>query len=218
MVEGKASILIVDDHPILIDGLTQLLNQQRDLSVCGSARTAAEALAAIETLSPDLAILDISLQDGDGIELTKNIHARRHELPILILSMHNEAVYAERALRAGARGYVMKRGATGTVVSAIRRILSGEVYLSDSMQRRMLRSVLGGRGSKGTPIDTLSDRELEVLRLIGQGLATREIAGMLHLSPKTIESHREHLKEKLELEDSWQLHRYAIGWVRNECT
>lgn len=216
MNEGRAKILLVEDHAILVDGLTQLLNQQRDLAVCGAAATAVEALAAIERLTPDLAVVDISLKDSDGIELVKSMRALKKHLPVLVLSMHNEAVYAERALRAGAQGYVMKREATSTVVGAIRRVLKGEVYLSESMQRRLLQSVVGKRRVERTPVDALSDRELEVLRLIGQGHGTREIAEMLHLSPKTIESHRERLRDKLALADSRELLRYAIGWVRDE--
>jgi DNA-binding NarL/FixJ family response regulator len=213
----KRTVLIVDDHPIVRQGLAQLIDQEKDLQVCGQAEDAHEAMQAIRTLKPDMVIVDISLKDTSGMELIKDLKVQYPDLPVLTLSMHDEAVYGERALRAGARGYIMKQEATEKVVSAIRRVLAGEVYVSDDMAAKMVSKLVGGGGRKtGSPVECLSDRELEVFRLIGEGYSTREMAEKLHLSIKTIETYRAHIKDKLGLEDANELLRWAIQWVNTE--
>lgn len=209
-------ILLVDDHPVVRDGLAQLINRSGDLTVCREAADAAEALHALEETLPDLAIVDISLKGVDGLELIKQVRARWPTLPILVLSMHNEELFAERVLRAGARGYIMKQEATRSVLTAIRKVLGGDVYLSAELQAHLLRRFVGGEGERGRlPIDTLSDRELTVLELIGRGRSTRAIAGELKLSIKTVESYRDHIKKKLNLRTSTQLIQYAVRWVQD---
>lgn len=206
-------ILIVDDHPILREGLAQLIDQQRDLSICGQFEDAGKAFEAVGTLKPDLALVDISLKGSSGIELLKNIKASYPKLLVLVLSMHDESLYAERVLRAGAAGYIMKQEATEKVLTAIRKVISGEIYLSEKMEKRMMHQLVGGRIARtGSPIEDLSDRELEVFCLIGQGHGTRQIAEELHLSIKTIESHRAHIKEKLNLRNATELVQHAIQW------
>lgn len=210
----KRGVLIVDDHPIVRQGLAQLIDQEHDLHVCGQAEDAHAAMKAIRELSPDLAVVDISLKDTSGIELIKNIKVQHPGLPVLMLSMHDEEIYAERALRAGARGYVMKQEATERVVIAIRRVLAGEMYVSEGMAAKMVsKLVASSTQTGGSPVDRLSDRELEVFRLIGTGYGTREMAEKLHLSVKTIETYRAHIKEKLDLIDANELLRTAINWV-----
>lgn len=216
---ARAKILLVDDHPIVRQGLAELIEQEDDLVICGEAQSGFEALQAIATAKPDLAMVDISLQGTNGLELIKQIKAGHSDVPVLVLSMHDETLYAERALRAGARGYVMKEEATARLITAIRRVLSGEIYLSERMSARLLsRFVDGGPQTGGSAMERLSDRELEVFELIGRGLSTRRIAEELHLSIKTIESHREHIKEKLKLESSQELMRHAMQWVQFERT
>lgn len=214
----KRTVLIVDDHPIVRQGLAQLINQEHDLEVCGQAEDAHEAMQAIRKLQPDLVIVDISLKDTSGMELIKDLKIQRPDLPVLTLSMHDEEVYGERALRAGAKGYIMKQEATEKVVTAIRRVLAGEVYVSNGMAARMVSRLVGGgeRKKAGSPLDSLSDRELEVFRFIGEGFSTREMAEKLHLSVKTIETYRAHLKDKLGLQDAGELLRAAIQWVNTE--
>lgn len=193
--------------------MAQLINREPDLTVCGEASTAHEALTLLSALEPDLAIIDVSLEDRNGIELLKDMKVRFPKLDVLVLSMHHESVYAERALHAGAKGYIMKQEAPEGVLIAIRTILSGEVYVSEKMAARMLRSLSDRRsGAETSPIERLSDRELEVFRLIGKGFSTREIAGQLVLSVKTIETHREHIKDKLKLAKKGELLRYAVQW------
>jgi len=210
----KRRIIIVDDHPIVRQGLTQLINQEDDLYVCGQAEDAHQAMRAIRELNPDLVIVDISLRTTSGIELIKDIKVQFPNLPVLTLSMHDEAIYAERALRAGARGYIMKQEATEEVVNAIRRVLAGTVYVSQGMAAKMVSKIIAGPSEKGTsPVDRLSDRELEVFRLIGEGYGTREMAEKLYLSVKTIETYRAHIKEKLDLQDANELLRAAIRWA-----
>jgi DNA-binding NarL/FixJ family response regulator len=210
----KRTVLIVDDHPIVRQGLAQLINQEKDLEVCGQAEDAYEALEAIRRLNPDLVITDISLKDTNGIDLIKDLKVRYPNLPVLTLSMFDEAVYGERALRAGARGYIMKQEATEKVVTAIRRVLAGEIYVSNGMAAQMVSKIVGGGSRRtGASIESLSDRELEVFRLIGEGYGTREMADRLHLSVKTIETYRAHIKDKLALEDANELLRVAIQWV-----
>ncbi len=211
---NKRTVLIVDDHPIVRQGLAQLINQEKDLEVCGQAEDAHEAIQAIRQLNPDMVIVDISLKDTSGMELIKDLKIQHPDLPVLTLSMHDEAVYGERALRAGARGYVMKQEATGKVVTAIRRVLAGEVYVSEGMAAKMVSKLVGGGArTASSPADSLSDRELEVFRMIGEGFGTREMAEKLHLSIKTIETYRAHIKDKLGLQDANELLRSAIQWV-----
>ena len=209
-------ILVVDDHPIMRAGLTQLIAQQPDLAVCGEAEDARGALAAIEAHPPDLAIVDISLKESSGLDLIKDIRARWPKLPVLVLSMHDEAIYAERVLRAGARGYVTKSEVSSKVVEGIRKVLAGEVYVSEKIASKMISSLVGGGELDMFPIDRLTDRELQVLGLIGQGLQTRDIAERLHLSTKTVDAHREHIKRKLNLDSAAKLVRYAVHWVQFE--
>jgi DNA-binding NarL/FixJ family response regulator len=213
----KRDILIVDDHPIVRQGLAQLIGQEHDLNVCGQAEDAYQAMKAIRDLKPDLVVVDIALKETSGMELIKDIKVQYPGLPVLTLSMHDEAVYGERALRAGAKGYIMKQEATDKVVTAIRRVLAGEVYISDGMAAKMVGRLVGSASDRGTsPIERLSDRELEVFRLIGEGYGTREMAEKLHLSVKTIETYRAHIKDKLGFQDANELLRSAIQWVNSE--
>ena len=215
--KDKAKVLIVDDHPIIRQGLSELINHESDLIVCGHAEDAPEALVQIKESEPDMVIVDISLKETSGMELTKDIKAQYPNLPVLALSMHDEALYAERMLRAGAKGYIMKAEATENVVTAIRKILSGQIYVSDKMAAKMVRKLVGGGPDVGvSAIERLSDRELEVFQLIGQGHGTRQIAERLHLSIKTIETYREHIKEKLNLADANELLQYAIQWTHSQ--
>jgi DNA-binding NarL/FixJ family response regulator len=212
-------VLIVDDHPLLRKGVSQLIDQEKDLIVVGEAEDAHKAITAIENSKPDVALIDISLSGTSGIELIKNIKARFPKLKMLVLSMHDESVYAQRALRAGASGYIMKQEGTEKVLLALRKVLQGEVYLSERLGSRMLHTLVSGRASlASSPVEELSDRELEVFSLIGQGHGTRPIAEKLHLSVKTIESHRAHIKEKLNLQNASELVHHAIQWVQSERT
>lgn len=207
-------MLLVDDHPIVRQGMSQLLNREPDLMVCGEADSAHQALTLLKTVKPDIAIIDVSLEDRNGIELLKDILVRFPKLPVLVLSMHHESLYAERALHAGAKGYIMKQEAPDKVLVAIRTILGGEVYVSEKMAARMLRTLSDRRSGQGaSPIEQLSDRELEVFRLIGKGFSTSETAGQLCISVKTIETHREHIKDKLKLPNKGDLLRYAVEWA-----
>jgi DNA-binding NarL/FixJ family response regulator len=210
---GKRSVFLVDDHPLLRQGLTLLINQEQDLEVIGEAEDAQTALQAISNRRPAMMIVDISLNGEDGLDLLKKIRTFYGALPVLILSMHDEAIYAERALRAGANGYIMKQQATEEVLVAMRRILSGGVYLSDRMSNNMLQQYVGGAPASATSrISNLSDRELEVFGLVGEGRATREIANQLRLSVKTIETYQAHIKEKLFLRSGRELIQQAIQW------
>lgn len=209
--DGKARVLLVDDHPIVRQGLAMLINAEPDLMVCGEASTGAEALQLVRTTQPDLVMIDISLEDRSGVELIREIRAMAGELPMLALSMHDESLYAERVLRAGGRGYVMKQEATEKLLTAIRRVLAGEIYLSPRMSTRLLGQLASAApGGDVSPISRLTDRELEVFTMIGRGLSTREIAEKLFLSVKTVEAHREHIKEKLGLRSSAELVRHAV--------
>lgn len=213
----RARVLVVDDHAIVRQGLEQLINQEDDLVVCAEAKDGQAALEAIKKSVPDLVLVDLSLKGESGLELIKNIHVRYPKVPVLVLSMHEEAFYAERVLRAGAKGYIMKLQATSQILTAIRRVLSGEVYLSDPMAAKMLRKVAGGNAEiASSPVEQLSDRELEVFQLIGIGLGTRHIAERLSRSVKTIETYREHIKQKLDLKDAAELTQAAIQWLQSE--
>jgi DNA-binding NarL/FixJ family response regulator len=202
----------VDDHPIVRQGLALFIEREPDLMVCGEAEDATSALQAIRESTPDFVILDISLDGRDGLELLKTLRVRHPSLPVLVLSMHDESVYAERSLRAGANGYIMKQEAAGKVITAIRQILGGDVYLSDRLTKRMLQQFVNGSISPRDPLAKLSDRELEVFRLIGAGHGTRQIADELHVSAKTIESYQAHIKEKLALRNARELVQHAVEW------
>jgi DNA-binding NarL/FixJ family response regulator len=217
----KKRIFLVDDHAILRQGLANVINQQAHLTVCGEAGDPTEALAAIERLQPDLAVIDVSLRMGDGLELLKDMRARQPRVLTLVLSMHDEALYAERALRAGARGYVMKLEKIDRLLLAINRVLSGAIYVSDQVAARAVRRLADGASAhepEETPdayVERLTDRELQIFRMIGRGLGTRLIAETLHLSRKTIESHREHIKAKLGLKNGSELIQRAIQWAQH---
>ncbi|MFA9480216.1 response regulator [Phycisphaerales bacterium AB-hyl4] len=211
---GNATILIVDDHPIVRHGLAQLIDDTTGLEVCEKASNAADALDAIRKHQPDVAVIDISLGGGNGLELIKQVKAEGSQTKMLVSSMHDELLYAERALRAGAMGYINKSEGTDRIIEAIRQILTGRIYLSGPITERVLQRMMRNDGRAGdSPIDTLSDRELEVFEMIGQGKTTKQIAKSLHLSPKTIETHREHIKTKLNLENNNELVRHAVQWV-----
>lgn len=207
-------IVIVDDHPLFRKGLEQLIHSEDTFAVCGEANNAAEAMDVIRKLNPDLAIVDLSLPGANGIELIKNIRAEFSKLPILVLSMHDESLYAVRALRAGADGYVMKHEAMANVIQAIREVFDGRPYLSPTMAAQVITKFAHGQAEgEPDPTERLSDRELEVLELIGKGAEVRDIAKRLHLSPKTVETHRSHIKEKLQLKNSRQVVRFAVQWL-----
>lgn len=215
---NKSRLYLVEDHPVTREGFAQLLNYQPDLEVCGQAGTAAKALVGIDTTHPDLVIVDLSLAESSGLELIKDIKARHPRLPILVLSTHDEALYGERALRAGARGYVMKQAPTSELMRAIRKVLGGQLWLSESMHTRLVHKHLHGTSSRkpASELENLSDRELEVFQLIGSGLTTRRIAAKLHLSVSTVETYRAHLKEKLRLANGMELVRRAVEWVNRQ--
>lgn len=209
----KARILIVDDHPVLRQGLRQLIEVEGDLEVCGEAGDIQQGRAALEELAPDLAIVDIALGDSDGLELVRRIKSRHPEVPILVLSMLNERLYAEHSLRAGAQGYLMKGEPPDAALAAIRRLLGGGMYISEDLQSAWLQQSVGARDPLQLPIESLTDRELNVLRLIGEGRATRRIAHDLTLSLKTVESHRDNIRRKLGLENAAELLQYATLWL-----
>lgn len=210
----RKTVLIVDDHPVVREGIRALLERAGEFAVIAEAASQAEALKELDGAIPDVALIDVALRGGDGLELTKMMRARFPRLPILIVSIHDEALYAERALAAGASGYVMKDVMSDTVVDAVRTVLRGDIFVSEKIVQKMVRSIArGGRRRGNSAIDALSDRELEVLRHLGEGMSTRMIAEALHLSVKTIETHRAHLKEKLGLADGNELLRYAVTWL-----
>ncbi len=214
----KKRILIVDDHPLVRKGLALTLEAEPDLEVCAQAASAEEALSLLDKVQPDLAIVDISLPGMSGLELIKHLQAWKQHLPVLVISRHDEALYAERAIRAGARGYVMKVEAVEVIVKAVRRVLAGGLYVSEELSERLLLSMTGHRRALETrsPVELLSDRELEVFELTGRGLTTREIAERLHLSVKTVESYRARIKAKLGLRTAAELMQHAVQWVENE--
>jgi DNA-binding NarL/FixJ family response regulator len=214
----RARVLIVDDHPAVREALALRIGRQDDLEVCGEAADTGEALHLVARRRPDVAVVDISLRTGNGIDLIKRINDRDGGVRMLVWSMHSESLYAERALRAGALGYITKDQDTDRIVEAIRHVLAGKVWLSEAMAERMLQRAVGTRGTRRpevtrSPVDALADRELEVFRLIGQGLKTAEIAGRLHLSVKTVETYRDRIRQKLDLDDGTKLAHYATQWV-----
>lgn len=212
-------VLIVDDHPMMRQGLAQLIDNEPDLKVCAQADTAGQALDVAVGQKLDLVLLDISLPDKNGLELIKDVHSVKPELPILIVSMHDEALYAERVLRAGARGYIMKQEGGQKLLQAIRQVLSGQIYVSEKMSARILEMFSGHRPEgAASPVARLSDREFEVFQLIGQGKGTKDIAQHLNLSVKTVEVHRAKIKEKLNVLTATDLVRYAVRWAEAQGT
>jgi DNA-binding NarL/FixJ family response regulator len=210
---GKKRIFIVDDHPLVREWLGTLINQQSDLMVCGEAGSASEALALIATAKPQVAVVDISMEGGSGIELIKNIKAISPQVAVIVLSMHEEALYCERALRAGARGYIMKREATRNVLQAIRCALEGKLYLSHKMAAMMAEKFVEGKApAPGSRVELLSDRELEVFQLLGRGRGTRQIAEELHVNFRTVQTFCARIKEKLKLATATELLREATRW------
>lgn len=215
-VKQKNRIFIVDDHPIVRKGLGQLINQEEDLVICGEADNAEAALELLKKVKPDLAIVDISLRGIDGIELTKLIRARFENIPVLVVSMHDESLFAERALKVGARGYIMKQEAIEKMMEAIRKVLRGELYVSERVSANIVKRFVDGKADgMSSPEELLSDRELEVFQLIGQGFATRQIADQLHVSIKTVEAYRANIKEKLNLKNATELIKHALHWIEN---
>jgi len=213
----KKRVLLVDDHPMMRGGLAQVINQQMDLVVCCEAGDANEAMERIASSKPDLAVVDISLEGKSGLELIKDLHALHPELPILVMSMHDESLYAERVLRAGARGYVMKKAGGEVVLQAIRQVLSGRVYVSESMSAQILTHFGGARSAKHrAPIEMLTDREFEVFKLIGEGCSTREVAERLRISVKTVDVYRQNLKQKFKLPSATALIQHAVRWVETQ--
>ncbi len=209
----KKRVFLVDDHPLVREWLTNLINQQPDLTVCGEADTTPKALEAIAQIRPDVAIVDLSLKDSSGFELIKNLKQSETGAAVLVLSMHDEAHYAERALRAGARGYVMKRETTKKVVNAIRRVLEGKLYLSESISDAMTARLVSGPANEVSfPVEQLSDRELEVFEMLGRGLGTRQISETLRVSVKTVQAYCARIKDKLHLDSATELLREAIRW------
>ena len=214
MSEKKERVVIVDDHPLFRERLSELINHELDMEVCGEAENAQQAIDLIRNTAPDLAIVDITLKRSSGLELIKSIKALPIGVPVLVLSMHEESLYAERALRAGATGYITKHESANNVLLAIRRVLAGEVYLSGTMTSLFLRSLSTGVKSMPRPLDRLTDRELEVLELIGRGHTTRQIADMLQLGVATVDTYRARIKEKMNFRNATELQHFAIRWVR----
>jgi len=211
----KHRILIVDDHPMMREDLAQLIEHEPDLTAESQADSAAQALKIIASALPDLLLLDISLPDKSGIELIKDVQSLHPALPILVVSMHDESLYAERVLRAGGRGYIMKQEGGKKLMLAIRQVLSGRIYVSEKISAKILET-FSGHGNSHSPVETLSDREFEVFQLLGQGQGTRQIAKHLNISIKTVEVHRANIRKKLELTSGGELVRYAIRWNEAE--
>jgi len=216
---NRKRILIVDDHPMMRQGLGQLINAEPDLSVCGEAENAEQALTAITSAKPDLVLADISLPGKNGLELIKDFQAVQPDLPVLVISMHDESLYAERVLRAGGRGYIMKQEGGKKLMQAIRHVLGGQIYVSEKMSAEILEAFSGRRaGVEGSPVEKLTDREFEVFQLISQGKGTRDIAEQLHLSVKTVDVHRTNIKTKLKLGSAAELIRFAVRWAESQGT
>jgi len=208
----RTRILLVDDHPMMRQGLAALIGSEPDLEICGEAENAAQAMAALAAHPTDLVLLDLTLPDKNGVEVIKDMRALHPAVRVLVVSMHDEAIYAERVLRAGARGYIMKQEGGPKLLQAIREVLAGQISVSEKVSARIL-ELFSGRSSGASPMEKLTDREFEVFQLIGQGLATRQIAAKLHLSVKTVEVHRLHIKEKLAVASAPELVRFAVRWV-----
>jgi DNA-binding NarL/FixJ family response regulator len=214
--KNPKKVLIVDDHPIVRQGIDLLLRDEEELTVCAEAESVNEALEAIEENQPDIAIVDLSLKESNGLELIKDIRVRYPELMVLVLSMRDEGFYAERVLRAGARGYITKEEGPGKVVEALHKIMAGQIHVSEAMASKVMSKIVDGGGDSEDQslVSSLTDRELEIFTLIGNGLPTREIGKRLHISAKTVDSHREHIKEKLQLSNATDLLKHAIQWVQ----
>ena len=206
-------VFIVDDHPIVREGLAAQISLQPDMEICGEAEDIADALARIESARPDVAVIDISLKSGNGIDLVKRLRARDQELRILVWSMFPASLYAERALRAGAQGYIHKGQSAQEILAALRTVLAGKVYVHPALAEQFMNRLVGGRSSASAPVETLSDRELEAFELIGQGLTTEQIAARMHVSPKTVETYRVHIKKKLSVDSLPELVQRATQWV-----
>ena len=219
MDKSKVKIHLVDDHPLVREWLTNLIQQQPDLVVCGESEDAPHALQEISATNPDVAIVDISLKQGSGIELIKNLKVLQPGLAIIVLSMHDERLYAERALRAGARGYIMKRETAKKVITAIRQVLAGKIYMSESLAALFAEKFVDGRlPAGGSLVESLSDRELETFQMLGKGYETRQVAEMMNVSMKTVQAHCAHIKEKLKLTNAAELLREAVRWQENHPT
>ncbi|HZR20519.1 MAG TPA: response regulator transcription factor [Verrucomicrobiae bacterium] len=213
---GKKRIFLVDDHPLVREWLSNLINQQPDLTVCGEAETGPQAMQGILQLKPDVAIIDISLKDSSGIELIKDLEETQPGTAVLVLSMHEESHYAQRALRAGAKGYIVKRETTRKVITAIRQVLAGGIYISEQLATALASQLVTGKGlPRRSPVEQLSDRELEVFELLGQGRGTRQIAEVLKVSVKTVQAYCARIKEKLNLASATELLREAMRWHEN---
>jgi DNA-binding NarL/FixJ family response regulator len=214
---ARKTILIVDDHPMMREGLVQLISNQPDLMVCGQAGDAPDGLAKVKSLKPDVVLADISLPGRDGLEMIKDIRALHPGVLVLVISMHDESLYAERVLRAGGRGYIMKQEGGKKIMEALRQVLAGRIFVSEKMSARILEIFSGRRSeSPSSPVEALTDREFEVLQLLGKGLSTVQMAGQMHVSPKTIEVHRANIKAKLNLKTAAELLRYAVRWVESQ--
>jgi len=213
---SQTRVVLVDDHPLLRQGIARMIETEKGMVVCGEAENTSKAIEVIEKQKPDVVLLDVSLNGASGIELLKNLKVRFPKMLVLVLSMHDETIFAQRALRAGAAGYIMKHEAPEKILGALKKVLKGEIYLSEKLGARMLNQLVGGKPSTGSPVEELSDRELEVFGLIGRGFGTRPIAEKLHLSVKTVESHRAHIKDKLNLKSGNELVHHAIQWVQSE--
>jgi DNA-binding NarL/FixJ family response regulator len=215
-ISRAVPILIVDDHPVVRRGLAMILANQPDFSICGDAAEGSVVLGLIDKLRPGALILDLNLKDMDGIDLLKDIHGRHPKLPVLVLSMHDELIYAERALRAGAKGYVNKEEMLDKVLQALRQILKGEIYASESVKAKLMKRIAHSDEDRPSTVESLSDRELEVFNLLGQGFSSRAIAERWHRSVKTVDTYRAHIKEKLGLANSSELVREAVKWVQSK--
>jgi len=213
---AKKRVLIVDDHPIFRAGLTGLVNLETELTVCGEANDAKQAMQALEKLHPDLVLLDMSLPGKGGLELLKDIRAIAPQTPVLIISMHDETLYAERVIKAGGRGYIMKQEGPEKIVQAIRKVLSGSISVSERIAAQILDAMSGGKGGASSSVSTLTDREFEVYRLLGQGKEPHEIARTLHLSIKTVDTHRAHIRQKLGLRNATELIHHATRWAAEQ--
>jgi DNA-binding NarL/FixJ family response regulator len=213
---AKKKLFIVDDHPMMRDGLAQLISKEEDLVLCGEAEDAAAALEQIEKLQPDLALVDITLRATNGLELIKDIAIRAPATAVLVISMHDESLYAERVLRAGGRGYIMKQEGGKKLIEAIRHVLIGKTYVSEKISAKILDVFSGRRTESSSPVETLTDREFEVFQLIGQGIGTKEIADRLHVSAKTVEVHRVNIKQKLKLGTATELIHFATRWSESQ--
>lgn len=212
ILPARQRVLIVDDHPIVRQGLKRMIESESDLTVCGEAESEAQARRAIRELNPDIVIVDLSLEDGDGLELVRDVHAHHPEVPMLVLSMHDETIYAERLLAEGASGYIMKQAAADQLLRALRTVLSGETYLSDTLTEALRARGYGSGNAVADPVARLSNRELQVLNLVGRGVSSRDIAAELGLSVKTVESHRQSTKRKLNFATNAQLLQFAMNW------